>query len=400
MESWKRTYWVVFVANLITAVGMMSFLPFFPSLLTDIGLSDRDEIARWSGLIFGAAPFSAAIMGPIWGSVGDRFGRKPMVLRALFAITLFVGCMVFARTPGQLLALRIGQGVFSGFVPPSITLVSVGAPKADQGRVTGSLQASLPAGMIAGPLVGALIQSTLGIRWVFVFVALASGLSGLFVLLWAEEDRSLGTTLERFSPTSLLAGTLADLRALLLEPRVRWAVLLLFAVQFGLGASNPLMELHVADVWEGDPERVVGLTAILFSALAVASVISNPLWGRWGDRIGHGSTLLCATFSSGIALGLHALVPGFALLFVLRLLMGVFSPGANVAAFGLAATETPVARRGNAFGAVFSARALAVSLGGILGGWLASQIGIDGLFLVGGGAMLLGALLGRSRLAG
>jgi len=128
MGDWKRTYRAVWLANLITSVGMMSFLPFFPSLLEEMGVDSPVAVRVWAGAIFGAAPLSATLMSPIWGALGDRLGRKLMICRAMIAIAVFVGGMYFAQTPLQLLALRIGQGLFSGFIPPSITLVSVAAP--------------------------------------------------------------------------------------------------------------------------------------------------------------------------------------------------------------------------------------------------------------------------------
>ena len=118
MGNWKRTYRAVWLANLITSVGMMSFLPFFPSLLEEMGVSGDTAVRAWAGAIFGAAPLSATLMSPIWGALGDRLGRKLMVCRAMFAIALFVGGMYFASTPLQLLLMRIGQGLFSGFIPP------------------------------------------------------------------------------------------------------------------------------------------------------------------------------------------------------------------------------------------------------------------------------------------
>ena len=76
MAGWRRTYWTVWTANLVTAIGMMSFLPFFPSLLEEMGLRDRDEIQLWAGIAFGAAPLSATFMSPIWGALGDRLGAS------------------------------------------------------------------------------------------------------------------------------------------------------------------------------------------------------------------------------------------------------------------------------------------------------------------------------------
>jgi len=389
MKGWRRTYWVVFFANLVTAAGMMSFLPFFPAVVEGYGIEDEGLRAVWSGVLFGAAPLSAALMGPVWGSLGDRLGRKPMVVRALCAITVFVGAMAFATTPWQLLALRLGQGVFSGFVPPSLTLVSVVTPRALQGRVTGTLQTALPAGMITGPLIGAWIQSVFSIQAVFLFVSLAAGAGALAVAFFAREDPRLRSTIERFSPTSMLAGAFRDLRALWRNEALRFSVGGLFCVQFALGTTNPILQLLVEEVWPGDPARVETLTALLFSALAVAAIVATPLWGRFGDTLGHRRVLHLSAGASFLLLGLHAAVAAYAVLFSLRVLLGLSSPGTNTAAFAMAAVETRDEQRGTALGAVFSARSLAVSSGALCGGGLASLLGVRGLFLTVGVGMAL-----------
>ena len=257
MPSWKRTYWAVWVANLTTAIGMMSFLPFFPTYLRELGLEDERAVAAWTGLIFGAAPLSAAFMSPLWGALGDRLGRKLMVVRALVAITVFVGCMGLVRSPWELLLLRVLQGVFSGFVPPSITLVSVAAPPDRQGSIAGSLQVSLGVGAVIGPLLGAFVTTRYGSRTTFLVVSTLSAASLLLVLLAAREEgerRKDGGG--RLSVGGLLAASVRDLAILWRNARLRAAVVLLFWVQFGIGATNPLMELYVADLWRGDPERV------------------------------------------------------------------------------------------------------------------------------------------------
>lgn len=395
MPSWRRTYWAVFGANLITAVGMMSFLPFFPAILAELGVHDPSERMVWTGVIFGAAPLAAAFMGPIWGSIGDRHGRKPMVLRSMLAITLFVGLMAFASSPWELLALRLAQGLFSGFVPPSITLVSVVAPRETQGRVTGTLQAALPLGMISGPLVGDLVQRNFGMDGIFVFVSLASGTAALLVLFLASEEAPLRGTLARFSPTSLLSGAWDDLRQLLANRTLRSAIGLLFVVQFGMGATNPLLLILVEELEVGPTLRPETLTAFLFSAFALAGFVATPLWGRAGDRFGHRRALAVAAIVTAFLLGAHAAAATFAWLLAARTVLGAVMPGTNVAAFGVAATEIRDDRRGAAFGAVFSARAFAVSLGSMSGGALSAALGIRGLFLGVGALVLLWCVRSR-----
>jgi len=394
MPSWRRTYWVVWTANLITAVGMMSFLPFFPSLLSELGLEDAGAVSLWAGAIFGAAPLAATFVSPIWGALGDRLGRKVMVVRAMLAIAVFVGAMRFAETPLQLFLLRLGQGFFSGFIPPSITLVSVQAPQERQGRIVADLQTALPLGAILGPFLGGLIAATSGHRAVFTFVGIAGLASALLVVFFAHEDPAS----RRKSPAApTLRGTLAGLRADIVEVwsnrSVRAVVVLLFFLQFSLGSTNPVLEIYVHELLAGREVRaLVMATSLLFGGMALANLVAIPLWGRYGDRTGHARAFTLAATGVVVSLFLQAALPAYALLFAGRLLMGVAMAGTGPLAFGVAAAETTVDKRGGAFGVVFSSRTLAVAVGGMAGGALATVVGVRGLLLLSGcvvGAALL-----------
>lgn len=409
MSSWKRTYWAVWSANLVTSIGMMSFLPFFPSLLEEMGVTDPAAKQWWAGAVFAAAPLSATVMSPVWGALGDRLGRKLMVCRAMVAICLFVGGMYWARTPLELYLLRLGQGFFSGFIPPSITLVSVAAPADRQGRVAGDLTTALALGGMVGPMLGGWIATVTGSRRsVFLFVAAAALLSALVVALVAEEDARHRQRVEgRLSLRSTIGGTLRDLRGVFANPTMRGAALLIFALQFSLGAVNPLLELYVRDLvhhapagfaWipglARDDERAVETlaTSLLFGGMAVCNLLSLPAWGRYGDRVGHRRALVLCAVGSIFAMGLQAAATVYVVLFVGRMLSGVAMAGTGPLAFGLAAAEIQAERRGGAFGVVFSARTLAVAVGGTVGGGLASLVGLRGLMVVAAGVLALAVL--------
>jgi len=418
MTHWRQTYWSVWLANLITGIGMMSFLPFFPSLLEDMGLTDRARIATWAGVIFGAAPLSATVMSPIWGSIGDRFGRKLMVVRAMGAIALFVGLMAFAQTPLQLVLLRIGQGLFSGFIPPSITLVSIGAPKERQGRVAGDLQTALALGAIVGPLIGGAFAASGAQREVFKLVGLCALASAGVVWFLAHEDSSLRQAPQAARGFSaLVRGTARDVRDLWSNARVRNAVFIVFCLQFGLGATNPILELYVRDLlpanevgsgWQSYlPAHITSsstalwafATSVLFGGMAVCNLVCLPLWGRHGDSHGHDRALIACALLVVVSLVLQASWPAYSLLFTGRMLMGAAMAGIGPLAFGLAAAAVAVDRRGGAFGVIFSARTLAVAVGGSFGGVLSAQLGTRGLFAF-AAALLAAALIAFARGAG
>lgn len=387
MEPWKRTYWAVWFSNLIAAMGMMSILPFFPSHLEAMGIEDRASIATWTGVIYGAAPLSAAFASPVWGALGDRFGRRLMVVRSMTAIAIFVGAMAYAASPWQLLALRIAQGVFSGFLPPSMTLVSTVAPVHKQARLAGALQSAMIWGAVLGPVLGEAVRATRSVQDVYLVVSALAVVAIFVVLLFAREDHSTRQTeTEAVSLRAVLRGSFGDLNELRTSRELRVAVVLLFWIQFALGATNPQMELFVRDldVWFLTPS-----VAAPFSVLAAANLIGLPLWVRFGDAHGHHRALTYCAAGSAIALLAHAATPGFEVLLLLRALLGLAVAGAGPLAFGLAAAETSADRRGGAFGVVFSARALAVSVSAMLGGWLSAVTGIRGLFVAGGAMVLL-----------
>ena len=344
------------------------------------------------------ARMPAAVMTPVWGALGDRIGRKAMIARAMIAITIFVGGMSFMTTPQGLLFMRLGQGVFSGFVAPSITLVSVSAPADRQGRVTGSLQTAIALGAVVGPLLGGVLTPEVGVEVIFRTVSVMALLSAALVLVMAREDA--GTRRETApgerSPRALLRAAVTDLREALAIPELRGVVVFLFWLQFGIGVTNPLMELFVRDVSGGDSAAVARTTGALFSAMAAINLIAMPWWGIHGDKVGHARALRRCALLASAALALHSVVSAVALLFVSRILLGAGMAGASPCAYGLAAAELPIERRGGGMGLVFSARTLAISLSAFSGGWLSQWVGIRGLFL-GGAALVLITLRGLSR---
>src|SRR5262245_53254269 len=251
IRGWRATFWAVFASNLFASAGLMCFLPFFPTLLEHLGMEDAHARAVWSGILFGAAPLAAAFSGPVWGSIGDRYGRKLMVVRSLVGLTLFVGLMALARSAWVLLALRIGQGVFSGYMAPSLTLVSVAAPGDRQGRVTSWIQTASTIGTIAGPMLGALLIHS-GTGTVFVVTAAGALASATLVGFLAVEDPRQRAAAGPLSLGAVLRSTWSDALGLLRNPRLRSALALYAAVHFALGSTNPQMEFLVESVWRGD----------------------------------------------------------------------------------------------------------------------------------------------------
>jgi DHA1 family multidrug resistance protein-like MFS transporter len=334
--------------------------------------------------------------------LGDRFGRRVMVVRSMLAITVFVGLMAFARTPWELLALRIVQGLLSGFIAPSITLVSVVAPAEVQNRTSGWLNSAMVLGSIVGPAVGEFLRHAFGLIEVYWAVSAGSFVGAMLVLAFAREEAS-----QRRAPATgprswrrALREGVGDFHELRKSRALRAAVVLTFWIQFGLGATNPLLDLHVRDL----TTHVAGLVpraGTLFSTMAVANLMCLPLWGRFGDRRGaYVGLRRCALACCG-ALLLQAAATSYELLLLGRIAFGAAIAGSATLAFGVAAAESPTEQRGGAVGLVFSARAFAIAVSSMVGGWLSAWTGVRGLFLASALTLLAGlVILRRSAASG
>ncbi len=393
MELWKRNFAFVWANNFITAIGMMAFLPLFPLYLREMGITDSGEIRLWSGVLVGAAPLTAALMGPVWGSLGDRMGRKLMLLRANLSIVLFVGLMGLARSPTDLLLLRLAQGVFSGFIAPSLALVSVATPEDRQGRVMGLLHTALLAGGVAGPLIGGFVADAVGMRMVFPITASLSLVAAISTSLFVREPALVTRRHEvRFTPVSLFQTAFRDLLGFLKEGPWRAILLTVFAVRFGVALIDPILALYVETLDGYDPAMLATTTGIVFGLTTVATLVLTPVWGSIGDRQGARRLLLFCATGASLSYLPQAFVTDVWSLAALRLISGAFVAGIFPAAYTMTAKHSRPDQRGSAYGFTFSSLVLANALGPATGGALAAVIGLRALIVCAAVLMALAAL--------
>src|ERR1700674_3840236 len=107
MAPWERTAWICAATQFFTLVGFGLGLPFLPMYVQALGVTQRAEVAVWSGVLSGSAALTMAVVAPIWGVLSDRYGRKPMLIRALLGSAVLVGAMGFVDNVWQLEALRL-----------------------------------------------------------------------------------------------------------------------------------------------------------------------------------------------------------------------------------------------------------------------------------------------------
>ena len=119
-----RTVAVVWLAVVIAMIGMSLVIPFLPLYLTELHVPP-DQLKLWAGWIGGANFLVAALFAPIWGTLADRVGRKPMAIRALVGLAVATPTFAYSaaiRSDSYLAILfRLGMipmSLFSGVFFP------------------------------------------------------------------------------------------------------------------------------------------------------------------------------------------------------------------------------------------------------------------------------------------
>ena len=346
-EAWRRNQLVVCVAVFMVFMGFAFVLPFLPLYVRQLGVSSDEAAATWAGVLIGIAPLLAGLLAPVWGRLGDRYGQKPMAVRALVSYVILLALSGAVTTVWQLFALRTAVGLFGGVGPLGLAMATALAPREQTGRAVGSIQSAQILAAAVGPLAGGVLAHTIGMRWTFVATAAACGIALLLLVFFYEE-----------APRAVAAEDAArdGFGAVLAVPGVLPLMATLFLVNFIGRSFTPILPLHLQRM--AVPTSNLALsTGILISAYSVCAALSAALLGR-ATRRREPRALLVATLVAGAAIVLPmGLVGRFPSFLGLAVLLGLAAGGSLTLCYTIGGLMVPSARRTTAFG-FFSGAAL------------------------------------------
>ena len=389
--AWRRNLYAIFLAQALAIIAFSLRAPFLPFFLDDLGVHTTSDQALWSGMINSFGAGTMAITAPIWGVMADRYGRKPMLMRAQFAAFITIGLMGFATEPWHLLVLRMIEGSFTGTVTAATALVATSTPKARLGFSLGLIQTAVFSGSAFGPLVGGFMADSVGFRatfWVASIMMLTGGLVTMFLV------REQFTRVARVTGAPRSQGW-----RLLLAPLLLGLTMTMVAVRFSSSAIQPIMPLFVEQLASGLTSDTSSLAGVTLGVLGVTSAMSSVFLGRKGDRHGHRIILISCLAGSGLVYLPMALAQHPWQLIALQALFGVFAGGTIPASNALLANVTSPERRGMVFGLMASATSIGGFVGPLAGAGLAASVGFRATFVCCGLLMLsaIGMLLWAER---
>ena len=426
--AWKRNLVFIWIGVFVGLMGANFVFPFIPFYIQELGVTEPSRVAFYTGVSASATGLSLTLTAPIWGAMADRYGRKPMFLRALVGAGIIIGVMGIAQVVWQLVLLRFVMGAFAGTMGAAAALVAASTPRERVGYALGTLQTGQFTANMLGPVIGGFTAASLGIRESFIFCAALYLIASLLVFLFVREGPPGGGEAEPPEPVGKArhGGMVESLRVVTRERQVVLMLLLLFFLWLSTTFVRPVMPISIdefANAQGADPDRVhiellgwksdldeKAATGLVFSVIGLTSTIAAFSLAPLGERIGYrnvvaGAALVAGSLYPTVALA-DSLLAFMLLLGAVGIFQGAMVPGTNA----LIAASAPEGKQGSAFGLAASMQSLALLLGPLGGGLVSGVAGIGAVYVVIGiilaGAGLAAALLirepkdfGRSRVS-
>jgi DHA1 family tetracycline resistance protein-like MFS transporter len=186
MNFHHRAVPIVLVALLIDAIGFGIVLPVLPGLIVHLARVGLPQATRIAGYMLVAYAVTQFFAGPILGNLGDRFGRRIVLLSCMIAFGCDYALMAAAPSIGWLFVGRTVAGITGASYTPANAVLADVTPPERRGAVFGLMGAAFGGGFILGPAMGGLL-SMLGTRAPFIAAAALAGANALWILLALPE---------------------------------------------------------------------------------------------------------------------------------------------------------------------------------------------------------------------
>jgi DHA1 family multidrug resistance protein-like MFS transporter len=283
----KRNLYILTFVLFVVMLGYGIVIPILPFYVEEMGAGGMEL-----GLLVASYAVMRLICGPIWGSLSDRVGRKPVLLIGILGYAITMLWFGLATELWMLFAARILSGILSSATAPtSMAYIGDSTPEKERGGGMGLLGAAGGVGTILGPALGGL----LGGKALSLPFFIAAGLSLLSLLLaWlflpeslpAEQRLAARSNAPDSASAAASAEGILDVRLWLRTIRSPLGVLfgLTFISTCGLMIFASVFGLYALQRYGFGPQEVGVMMMVLGLVSAIGQGgLAGPLTRRWGD---------------------------------------------------------------------------------------------------------------------
>jgi EmrB/QacA subfamily drug resistance transporter len=271
---------VTAVSLLINYVETM-VIPGIPVIQAE--LSTTESIASWitsAFLIVGAA------VAPLFGKLGDIYGKKKILLSVLLFYIAGVGLAGFATNIYLLIGARAIQGIGFAIVPLGLAIITDIFPKEKVATAQGIISGTFAIGAAAGLIIGAYVVQDLSWEWAFHTAFILSIILFIIVAVMLRKDQpGIKSKVDYTGATILMSGIVLVLLYLTEAPHLGWlstenilflipgVVLTIGFFVFERKQTNPLIHLSLLRIRNVLVANLVGILSSLSMFLMFFAVI-------------------------------------------------------------------------------------------------------------------------------
>jgi MFS family permease len=334
-------------------VSAFQLLPTAPFHVIDLGGSTFA-----SGLFLGFLTYASALSAPLTGAIADRLGQRRILITSSIALTMFSIAYAVITDYRLLLALVIVHGVFwSGLLSASAAYMINLLPERRRAEGIAYWGLSSVAAIAVAPTLGFWVYRH-GWGWLCAEAAALNMLMCVIAIALKEHDPH---------PAHHAAS----------KGLLEWRVLLLsgtlFLYSYAYGGITSFAAMY-ADAHRVTPK------GIYLTTLALVILVTRPLSGRLGDRLGHRRVFLPCLLLISLGLALLAAGGTRASMIVSAIIFGLGFGTAYPVYVGYVMRDVSPARRGAAFGAILAAFDTGIGTGSTSMGWLIQRHGFQFAF--------------------
>ena len=389
MPYYKRNLIVLSLTIFLASVSWNQVVPFLSLFMKEMGIVDDKKLLTWVGIVFALQSSASIISMPFWGKLGDKYGRKPMTIRAGVCLTGIYFAMSLCQTPLQLAVLRFLNGALTGFIPSSMALIATNTPEDRVSKSLAFTQTVSSIGLIVGPAVGGFLAEKFGYRCSMQVSGASVLISTVLVWLLVREVNKV----ELANQTTLLQDLFLSLRSKALSS----VMLTVMVAGIYSQAIYPMLALHLGNLNGG---ASVELTGKIMALPPLALAITAMAWTSLGGKRGHHNTIklgLIGAALSGFMLFFIHDISSFAAIFFIS---GIFLAAIGPCTAAIICERVPESFRGRAYGMVQSSTTVGALIAPLAATRIAAEYGIPSIFLFVGLIALIGVIVFSSLASG
>jgi DHA1 family tetracycline resistance protein-like MFS transporter len=351
----RRTLWTLLAGNALTTIGIGFFIPILP-----LFVRSRGQGALLVGFVFAGGVIGRALAQYPGGWLADRFGRKPVIVGALFCYAILFPVYLLPMAPAWLVLLRTAHAMSAGTYLPAATALIADLGGARRGRAFGLLRSSDMLGMLLGPAIGGLVAG-FDLSAVFLVGAGFCLAASALMLLLPSVRRTDGIRRPRREAAPFAPGRIL----LRLSPFLALAL----PMQWTIATYDTVWSLYLTS--RGATYFEVGLS---FASYAIPMVVLGGFAGTFADRFGNLRSAVLSLAAFGVFIAIYPFLSAVWLLIGLGVVEGTLTLPSNPAILSAVSAVAPAGAQARTQGlfqsASYGAEVVGALVAGSLYGWM------------------------------